>query len=162
MTLSIRIAEPADIPALFTLEQSSTTAAHWSHDHYTDIFATATPTLMRRLALVAVDTSPSHGIVCGFLIARIVATEWESEWEIENIVVAESSRRQGIGSQLLTNFLTRAQLHPGTTAILEVRESNLPARKLYERFNFLAEGKRPNYYNNPLEDAVLYRLVHST
>jgi len=40
---------------------------------------------------------------------------------------------------------------------LEVRASNLAARKLYERVGFIEAGSRPRYYRDPAEDAVVYR-----
>jgi len=41
--------------------------------------------------------------------------------------------------------------------LLEVRESNLAARKLYEKLGFSEEGRRSNYYHEPREDAMLLR-----
>ena len=46
----------------------------------------------------------------------------------------------------------------GTAIWLEVRESNHPARRFYEKHSFLEAGRRRAYYRNPEEDAVLYRL----
>ena len=41
---------------------------------------------------------------------------------------------------------------------LEVRESNAPARSLYEKFGFIKVGERKNYYSDPTENAVLMTL----
>ncbi len=38
---------------------------------------------------------------------------------------------------------------------LEVRESNIPAINLYKKFGFLEHGKRPRYYQAPIEDAII-------
>ena len=43
--------------------------------------------------------------------------------------------------------------------LLEVRESNTPARRLYEKLGFALEGRRPGYYQDPGEDALLFRLM---
>jgi ribosomal-protein-alanine N-acetyltransferase len=42
-----------------------------------------------------------------------------------------------------------------TRATLEVRESNRPARQLYERLGFVAAGIRHGYYTEPVEDALI-------
>jgi ribosomal-protein-alanine N-acetyltransferase len=44
-----------------------------------------------------------------------------------------------------------------SSVFLEVRESNAPARALYENAGFKQTGRRPSYYTSPLEDAILYR-----
>ena len=41
---------------------------------------------------------------------------------------------------------------------LEVRENNTAARKLYEKTGFVEVGMRKNYYSNPTENAVLYKM----
>ena len=41
------------------------------------------------------------------------------------------------------------------SAYLEVRESNMPAQKLYEKHGFVKTGERKNYYKNPIENAIL-------
>jgi ribosomal-protein-alanine N-acetyltransferase len=49
-----------------------------------------------------------------------------------------------------------------TIATLEVRQSNLNAQRLYERFNFKAIGILKGYYKNNQEDAVLMHLTPLT
>jgi ribosomal-protein-alanine N-acetyltransferase len=81
-----------------------------------------------------------------------------AEWEIENIVVAEDVRRQGIGRVLLHAVMTAAQGEQAERIILEVRESNLAARRLYESAGFSQCGTRLRYYGAPEEAAILYEL----
>lgn len=90
--------------------------------------------------------------VVGFLIARQAA----AEWELENIVVADEFRGKGVGTQLLQEFFTQAKKMNSDSVFLEVRESNTPARRLYERLGFHETGRRRAYYSNPTEDAILY------
>jgi ribosomal-protein-alanine N-acetyltransferase len=52
----------------------------------------------------------------------------------------------------------RAESQAARAILLEVRESNLPARGLYEKHGFHVHGRRRAYYQRPVEDAVLYRL----
>jgi len=63
-------------------------------------------------------------------------------------------RRQGIGRELLGDILAR---HRGQF-FLEVRESNLPARRFYARFGFREVTRRLRYYSNPVETAIVMKL----
>jgi ribosomal-protein-alanine N-acetyltransferase len=93
------------------------------------------------------------------IIACLVANHVDTEWELENIVVAEKSRRQGMGSRLLQAFVEHVRQSNGSFIFLEVRESNHAARALYEGFSFEITGRRKAYYPDPLEDAILYRWI---
>ena len=145
--MPIRPASLADVPAMLTLLAQSPGAAHWSENHFKKLVVADAPL---RLCLVI----ESNESLSGFLVARSVALEWE----LENIVVADRVRRSGLGSQLLAALLDHARSSAATSIFLEVRESNLPARRLYEKFGFYPSGRRPGYYHDPVEDAVLYRL----
>ena len=77
---------------------------------------------------------------------------------ITNLVTAKKFRRQNIGSKLLSKLIQMAEAEKGITAItLEVNSNNIPAQKLYEKFNFKVVGLRKKYYNNT-EDAILMTL----
>ena len=93
--------------------------------------------------------------ILGFLIAHRV----DSDWELENIVVKEAARGQGIGSMLLRVLITSARSLGGKSICLEVRESNLSARALYQRAGFQKTGVRKSYYTEPPEEAILYRMT---
>lgn len=131
---------------MLVLEQSAPTAAHWSIEQYR-----AALFVPERLALVLEENSQ----ILGFLIARSV----DQEWELENIVVAASTPRRGLGTQLLNEFLDLARARSARSIFLEVRESNLPARGFYEKHGFLECGWRKNYYAAPQEDAIVYRFL---
>ncbi|MEA2610103.1 MAG: [ribosomal protein S18]-alanine N-acetyltransferase, partial [Chloroflexota bacterium] len=64
-------------------------------------------------------------------------------------------RRQRIGERLLLGLLDLAQDAGAHEATLEVRLSNLPARRLYEKFGFRPVGLRPRYYSDNGEDALI-------
>ena len=132
------------------LEKHSDSAAHWSAAQYDALFAASG---QARIALIAADESGDSPII-GFLIARCLP----DEWEIENIVVDERHRHRGVGSSLVRELLIEARAAGAAWVILEVRESNLPALRLYENIGFKREGRRKNYYHAPAEDAFLYRL----
>jgi ribosomal-protein-alanine N-acetyltransferase len=80
------------------------------------------------------------------------------ELHINNLAVAPERRRQGVGAALLTRVLQEGARLGATRATLEVRQSNVHARRLYERFGFAVAGVRRGYYTQPVEDAlVLWR-----
>jgi ribosomal-protein-alanine N-acetyltransferase len=143
----IRPAKPADIPAMMRLVSHSATAAHWSCEQYERVLGGDSP---RREAWVIEES-----VLQGFLVAHEVA----GEWEIENIAVAGQARRRGLGTRLLGEFLRRVQSEGATAIFLEVRESNHAARSLYEKWAFAESGRRPRYYTQPEEDAIVYRLA---
>jgi [ribosomal protein S18]-alanine N-acetyltransferase len=145
---------------MMDLERACPTAAHWTEQEYRQLFQTlgGGP---ERLVLVARDTpeapsesdrAPQDGVLFGFLVARLVA----SEWELENIVVCDAVRRHGVGMRLLGALLARARQTNSNSVFLEVRESNEAARSLYVKAGFKQTGRRKSYYTNPQEDAVLY------
>jgi [ribosomal protein S18]-alanine N-acetyltransferase len=147
MTLSVRAATVADLAAIMELEKRAATAAHWSAAQYEAMFRASDP---ERVALILEEEAELQG----FVIARVVA----EEWEIENIAVADSERRRGLGTRLLGELLDLARARGAVAVFLEVRESNRAARALYEKWAFVESGSRRGYYADPQEDAILYRL----
>ena len=143
----IRRGTPADISELIAIERQAPTAAHWSREQYQTAFSAAAPS---RVLLVVEE----HGGIQGFIAGRAL----ETEWEIENVVVPESMRRRSFGSHLLQKFLALAREHGGEKIFLEVRESNLAARGLYQKLGFSESGRRKFYYCEPQEDAIVYQL----
>jgi ribosomal-protein-alanine acetyltransferase len=77
------------------------------------------------------------------------------ELEILDLAVATKYRRAGHASFLLENFLPEAGQTGAHYIFLEVRESNTPAIALYTKFGFTRAGRRPNYYRDPAEAALL-------
>jgi len=143
MTVAIRPAVLTDVPAMISIEQQAPGAAHWSLAEYERLVGA-------EMVLVAEQA----GRLCGFVCAKDVAREWE----IENVVVAADSLRQGIASALLRALIQRAKAAAAAAMFLEVRNSNAPARRLYEKYSFEEQGRRRAYYQNPVEDAILYVL----
>ena len=91
------------------------------------------------------------GDLLGYVWARFVL----DEGDIGNIAVAPGFRRRGAGAALLKALLEEAERRQAAVVQLEVRESNLAARRLYEKNGFETVGKRKNYYEKPAEDAIL-------
>ena len=76
------------------------------------------------------------------------------ELTLNTLCVAKPYRRQGIARQLWDAVRSMMQ-GVCTVCYLEVRESNLAARTLYESLGFVQNGRRPRYYSLPEEAAVL-------
>ncbi len=77
-----------------------------------------------------------------------------------NLAVLPGLRRRGISSALLQDALQELKRSGRETdfVTLEVRESNIAAIKLYEKFGFNIIGKMTGYYERPHEDAVIMGL----
>jgi [ribosomal protein S18]-alanine N-acetyltransferase len=95
----------------------------------------------------------------GFIIGRHAA----DEGEILNLAVSASSRRQGQGQALVNQLFQEFRDHSVVRVFLEVRESNSAAIAFYEKLGFRLSGRRPSYYRDPVEAALLYsKLLEST
>ena len=82
-------------------------------------------------------------------------TESFGEASIDNVVVAQEYRNQGIGQALLQELLAVGEADQVQDFTLEVRASNAAAIHVYEKFGFRSEGIRPGFYERPREDAVI-------
>lgn len=91
----------------------------------------------------------------GQMTACAVGTVLLGEGEILHIATHPLFRGRGYGEILLRSLLTEMQNNGAETVFLEVREGNLPARRLYEKCGFILNGIRKRYYRDPVEDAVL-------
>ena len=148
----IRPAAVSDIDAMIELARRCDLAAQWSRANYEDIFAAGS---LPRLAWVAESGGGGAGErLVGFLVASCAGPEWE----LENLAVAPEFRRRGLGRRLTGELLRQARAQAAASIFLEVRESNVAARQLYEDSGFCATGRRSGYYDAPREDAVLLRL----
>ena len=79
------------------------------------------------------------------------------EADMMNIAVHPDFRRRGLAEALVTRLVTELRQKPVRCLTLEVRASNDPAIALYQKLGFVQVGRRPNYYRNPKEDALILR-----
>ena len=77
------------------------------------------------------------------------------EIHINNLAVRHEYQGRGLGTALLEHVLRAGASRGADRATLEVRRSNGPARRLYERLGFEVAATRPNYYVSPPEDALI-------
>jgi len=137
----LRPATKDDVAALVALERASFPVPNWPAD-----------TFLRYDCTVA----EVFGEVGGFLVSRQIFpgnTTEPAEREILNLAVDPRHRRSGIATSLI-----QLELRKKAVFLLEVRESNLAARALYERLGFIEISRREDYYNNPTETAIVMRM----
>ena len=101
------------------------------------------------LWLVAVD----GGRVAGYVGSQTVC----AETDMMNVAVTAEYRRRGIAEQLVTALVAELKAMGSHSLTLEVRASNAPAQALYDKLGFAQVGRRPRYYQNPREDALILR-----
>ncbi len=170
-TLIIRRAAEADITRIMELAASAKTAGRWSNAVYHS-YCVAEPVKsdqVKILFIAGISTASSiRSSILGFAAFTAIAYS-AGECELENMVVSESWRRQGVGSRLLKAGLLWCRVWcPAAAAFqggridqdhsgvrLEVRASNETAIGFYERAGFTVIGSRTAYYSQPEEDAIL-------
>lgn len=79
------------------------------------------------------------------------------EADMMNIAVEPSFRRRGVAESLVVELILRLSGNGVHALALEVRASNEGAIALYEKLGFAQVGRRPNYYSNPKEDALILK-----
>lgn len=90
-------------------------------------------------------------------IAFLLTLENVDEVEIQFIATHRFFKNQGLAEALLEQLAEEAKAKEMRVIFLEVRESNQPARALYEKMSYEEIHRRKNYYTNPKEDAILMR-----
>ena len=141
----IRKASSSDLPAMAHAEQAAASGSQWTLDQLAQ-------ELDNPRAEVFVAESSGH--YAGHAVAWFMA----DEVEIMSVTVLKRFQRQGLGRALLAHLL---KAKPWKTALLELRESNIPARALYEKAGFIEVGKRKNYYRDG-EDAILMTRANNS
>jgi ribosomal protein S18 acetylase RimI-like enzyme len=134
--IRIRPARSSDLPEISSIQASASEASQWQAQDYLAFEC--------RVAIV-------EGRIAGFVVSRQIA---DQEREILNVAIHPDFRRLRVASQLLQTEITS---HTGAH-FLEVRESNIAARRLYERLGFQVVGARPEYYENPIETGIVMRI----
>ena len=117
----------------------------WSASDFSECLASAVPFLVVE----------EDGGVVGYVVAHCAA----DEGEILNLGVAPGHRRHGIGRALVQQALVSLAARGVRSVYLEVRQSNAPARQLYQALGFSEVARRAEYYRRPVEDAVVLRAA---
>ncbi len=146
MPHSIRPAVPIDAGTLAAVD-ASVNSHPWSDAQFTAVCAGTDGS--PAWALVAAD----DGRIDGFVVASRVL----DEASILSIAVVPRQQRNGLGRSLLLAAIARAEREGAVRCLLEVRETNAAARRLYTEIGFALDGVRKNYYprEGGREDALL-------
>lgn len=144
MTFSIEpLADDRDLEGVLEVEQESFTNP-WTREMY------AWELQNRSVCHIYVVRTPEHP-VAGFCAFWLVF----DEIHINNVALRPALRGRGLGTALIRRVFEEAARLGAKRATLEVRASNLGARRLYERLGFYLSGTRRNYYTKPVEDALI-------
>ena len=93
------------------------------------------------------------GAVAGYVGSQTVL----DETDMMNVAVHPDYRRRGIARRLVEGLALRLKAAGSRSLALEVRASNEGAIALYQNLGFIEIGRRPRYYRNPREDALILR-----
>ena len=142
MRYTLRTMALEDLPHIIEIEEESFSHP-WSADYFRHELTT------NRIAhyMVACHNTEIMGYIGIWIIV--------GEVHITTIAVRLRNRHQGIGEFLLISAIELAMQHEARFITLEVRESNIPARTLYERYGFVQVGLRHRYYVETGEDALI-------
>jgi len=95
----------------------------------------------------------------GKIVGMIVVWLIIDEAHIATLATHPDFRRRGIGTRLLSHALRHMMDEGALSSFLEVRESNASAQEMYRKFGYEASGRRPRYYKDNNEDAILMNLA---
>jgi [ribosomal protein S18]-alanine N-acetyltransferase len=135
--IRIRPAAEGDLDEIWRIQSACLPAVHWNVADY----------LNHECCLATIGDR-----VAGFAVARHTSPD---ELEILNVAVDPPFRRQGVARGLIGQLLA----HFRGTVYLEVRQSNLAARKLYHSLGFEVIGVRKDYYDSPGESAIVMKFL---
>jgi ribosomal-protein-alanine N-acetyltransferase len=145
MTVPVLLIRPmavADLPDVQLIERASFTTPWPAHAYRQELEA-------NRLAQYLVATMEGTIVAYGGIWLMV------DEAHVTTFAVHPRYRRRRIGERLLVALLDLAVDRHAREATLEVRLSNLPARRLYEKYGFRPVGIRPRYYSDNQEDALI-------
>ncbi|MFD2628649.1 ribosomal protein S18-alanine N-acetyltransferase [Oceanobacillus kapialis] len=140
--ITIRNMEVMDVDQVMEVEKASF-ATPWT----TDIFYQE-----------IVDNQYAHyyviewnGKIAGYAGTWVVL----EDAQVTNIAIMPELRGKKLGEKLFQYMLYQVKLNGARRLSLEVRESNLPAQRLYRKFGLVPGGIRKNYYTDNQEDAIV-------
>ena len=134
--ITIRRAAESDLEDIWSIQSHAGQAAQWNPADY-----------LSQLCVVAMVS----GTMAGFAVARSTAPD---ELEILNVAVDPLFRRRGVARKLIQQVLTGYR----GAVFLEVRQSNVAARKLYHSLGFETIGVRKDYYSDSGEPAIVMKF----
>lgn len=143
-SLLITLFEPKDIPAIAEIEKEAFSIPFKEKD-FLDIYESEISNV-----LVAKNSST----VVGYVSFTIII----DECQIINFATKNEFKRQGVGKSVMEALLAHGEKQGVKKYFLEVRESNIGAIALYEKYGFVPVGISKGHFSSPRENAVLMNL----
>lgn len=140
----IRRMQIDDIPLILELE-NDLFSSPWSGEMFLEEI---------RIGYAYVLASPAETCIIAYICGLLLY----DEFNITNLAVARAHQKKGYGQAMISFMIDNLRRNNCYKFFLEVRETNLPAIRLYEKFGFKIAGKRRKYYSHPQEDAVMMEL----
>lgn len=140
-SVRVRKANAADVAAVLEIEHESFPERPWTAEDFNP-----------NECLVA----EIEGRIAGFLVSRQTfppAGGARAEREILNLAVGHVYRRRGVATALLVEEIKQHAVY-----FLEVRASNRAAQDLYRKMGFVEVARRPEYYDSPVETAIVMQM----
>lgn len=162
LPVAFREATLEDVPAIVAIERQAFSDP-WSARSFRELVKR--PEIVFEVAVADRETVPvgeksgtetstdAAHLVVGFAIIYLA----DFEGDLANLATAGTVRGRGVGRRLLYHMLGVARGRGMRITFLEVRESNIAARALYESSGFMEVGRRSKYYERPVEDALILR-----
>lgn len=138
---NIRLMKETDLDCVSAIEKEIFSLP-WSKKSFSDSLQSE-----NTLYVVAEEEGQIQGY-CGMYLSF-------EEGNITNVAVSPSYRRRHVAYYMLKDILEKAEGKGITNIFLEVRETNVPAIKLYEKFGFEQAGIRKHFYEKPTENALV-------
>ncbi len=146
MCIEIKKMEEKDLPVVMQIEKESF-ANPWSKT----LFLNEIKDDFYGVYFIAIK----KGKICGYIGGWFIL----DELHITNLAVAKKYRKQGVATVLIKYLIKKARKGKISYALLEVRESNRAALKLYKKHGFVNIARRKNYYQKSKEDALIMKKV---
>ncbi len=146
MKVTIRNMTVQDVPGVAQIDQLSFTLPWPEHSFHYEV----ADNRVARCFVAETDDKRLAAMIVSWMIV--------DELHIATIATHPDFRRQGIGTEILTVALKDASAAGVRRAFLEVRASNEAAQTMYRKFGFDVTGRRPKYYKDNGEDAILMTL----
>jgi ribosomal-protein-alanine N-acetyltransferase len=155
----VRAGIEGDLAGVLRLERAAAGAPHWPEAEYRRVIEDLdggkaggkTTPLVRRSLWVA----ETEGRLAGFAVGKVGPGGDGVVGELESVAVAAEERRHGVGRALCEAVIAWCRGLGAARMELEVRAQGVAAIALYEALGFKAVGRRPGYYREPADDAVL-------
>ena len=153
----VRDARLGDVDAVIALERATEFAPHWPRAEYFTVLQSQAGLVCRRV-LVAERVCEGDDRATGRLIGFAVMAVQDGRAELESVAVAVMERRAGAGTALCKAAVEWARCSGASEVTLEVRSRSQGALALYRRLGLVEAARRPRYYADPPDDAVVMRL----